>query len=551
MIALVGRRVERRTLLAGAAGRARPAPRGPGGHRQVAAGARGRRRGGPTGHVVEGSAAVTDAARCSATTSRPRVLRGGFAAASFVDGPLHRRDAPGLLLHLEEANRLPPDTLNLLLGPLGERRIVVPRVGPGHRGARVLPSSPRSTTTTRAAPARSAGRSASGWCGCGWTHQRARDERTHRGPRTTLPARPRGWLASGGGRHAGHPRPPRPAPRRLGARRRSTCCSWPARSPSWRTPTCTSRDARTLDVVLRAALVALSGRVAVRESCGRSAEDVIREMWEDGARLRPPRRRRARRPPPPALGRRPAGSRPARTPDGASTRPDHGADGGRAARRARAGRSAAARAVRSRRRSDGRRIRRRTPLPSTTALTDAGARRPRRDRHGLPSGASAGAHHRRRLAGTDPRLVHRLAVQVIVQRARLAARGRRGSGRLRSARFRFQSDDLDLDRSVEEIAANPYPGHEDFWVQERSAGRRAVVLMVDVSGSMRGAPLVRAALAAASAVGGRRAGRPRDRAVLEPHRWSSRRWTTRGRWCASSRTCSPSDRRGSPTSPSA
>jgi Mg-chelatase subunit ChlD len=95
--------------------------------------------------------------------------------------------------------------------------------------------------------------------------------------------------------------------------------------------------------------------------------------------------------------------------------------------------------------------------------------------------------------------VHRLAVQVIVQRARLTARGKRGSGRLRSARFRFQSDDLDLDRSVAELAANPFPGHEDFWVRERSAGRRAVVLMLDVSGSMRGAPLVRAALAAASA----------------------------------------------------
>lgn len=56
-----------------------------------------------------------------------------------------------------------------------------------------------------------------------------------------------------------------------------------------------------------------------------------------------------------------------------------------------------------------------------------------------------------------------------------------------------------MDRSLEGIAANPYPSHEDFWVQERSPGRRGIVLMLDVSGSMRGAPLIRAALAAASA----------------------------------------------------
>jgi Mg-chelatase subunit ChlD len=255
-------------------------------------------------------------------------------------------------------------------------------------------------------------------------------------------------------------------------------------------------DGRMPEAVLRACLVALSGRVTVRESCGRSAEDVIRELWEDETLLRV-----AASPgptptlaPPSVVARRGHRAVPAAAAVDVFTPSVGATDGQQTMPTGAAG--AVRRALSDHDESGGS-----TPAAQHTvaALTDQELD----DLAEIATEAPARSAHRRRrqqLAGTDPRLVHRLAVQIIVQRARRSARGARGSGRLRSARFRFQSDDLDLDRSIEELMGNPFPGHEDFWVQERAVGRRGVVLMVDVSGSMRGAPLVRAALTAASAM---------------------------------------------------
>src|SRR4029078_8390910 len=78
--------------------------------------------------VVEGSAAVTGAALlCHHEPAA--VPRAGFSAAGYVDGPLISAMRQGRLLHLEEANRLPPDTLHGLLAPLRERRRVVTHLG--------------------------------------------------------------------------------------------------------------------------------------------------------------------------------------------------------------------------------------------------------------------------------------------------------------------------------------------------------------------------------------------------------------------------------------
>jgi Mg-chelatase subunit ChlD len=244
-------------------------------------------------------------------------------------------------------------------------------------------------------------------------------------------------------------------------------------------------------------MVALSGRVTVRDPSARTAEDVIREVWEDAMVLRVARQAdpTATAAPNPIVRR--GGPRRAAPVAGvaetaAAPAPDRVAD--------QCGDTVAGPAG-SVRPSGGDRTGSAGPVPSTSfegTLNDE-ALHDLAEIAAVGRGRAARRGHRRRLAGTDPQLAHRLAVQIIVRRARFTARGRRGNGRLRSARFRFQSDDLDLDRSVEELVANPFPGHDDFWVRERAAGRRAVVLMLDVSGSMRGAPLIRAALAAASA----------------------------------------------------
>ncbi|MFE6509444.1 VWA domain-containing protein [Nocardioides sp. NPDC057767] len=52
--------------------------------------------------------------------------------------------------------------------------------------------------------------------------------------------------------------------------------------------------------------------------------------------------------------------------------------------------------------------------------------------------------------------------------------------------YAFRSDDVDLDRTLEVLTAKPDADHTDVIVRERSRTPEAVVLLVDVSGSMRG-----------------------------------------------------------------
>ena len=95
------------------------------------------------------------------------------------------------------------------------------------------------------------------------------------------------------------------------------------------------------------------------------------------------------------------------------------------------------------------------------------------------------------------RIAHRLSVR---PRSRDRATSR-GSGRLYSVPYRYGSDDIDLDRTLEVLTERPVPEDTDVVVRERMRSRRAVVLMVDVSGSMRGEK-VRIAAATVGALAG-------------------------------------------------
>jgi MoxR-like ATPase len=57
------------------------------------------------------------------------VLREGYTADNFTDGPLLEAMRSGGFLYIEEFNRAPEDTLNTLLTAMADRRIAVPRVG--------------------------------------------------------------------------------------------------------------------------------------------------------------------------------------------------------------------------------------------------------------------------------------------------------------------------------------------------------------------------------------------------------------------------------------
>ncbi|ODU07609.1 MAG: hypothetical protein ABS81_00430 [Pseudonocardia sp. SCN 72-86] len=92
-------------------------------------------------------------------------------------------------------------------------------------------------------------------------------------------------------------------------------------------------------------------------------------------------------------------------------------------------------------------------------------------------------------AQPDPAVVsmaHAIARRLSVRRRPRDTRAERGSGALVSMPYAYRSDDIDLDRTIEMLAERPVPEDTDVIVRERTSSRRAAVLIVDVSGSMRG-----------------------------------------------------------------
>jgi Mg-chelatase subunit ChlD len=89
----------------------------------------------------------------------------------------------------------------------------------------------------------------------------------------------------------------------------------------------------------------------------------------------------------------------------------------------------------------------------------------------------------------DPETLRRareIAARLAVPRPRRDRTARRGRGEIASVPYRGGSDDIDLDRTLEQLTEHPVPEDEDIIVRERVTTSRSVVLLVDLSGSMRG-----------------------------------------------------------------
>jgi Mg-chelatase subunit ChlD len=102
----------------------------------------------------------------------------------------------------------------------------------------------------------------------------------------------------------------------------------------------------------------------------------------------------------------------------------------------------------------------------------------------------------------DPETLRRareIAARLAVPRPRTDRTARRGIGEVASVPYRGGSDEIDMDRTLEQLAEHPVPEDEDIVVRERVTTIRSVVLLVDISGSMRG-ERVRTAAAAVGAL---------------------------------------------------
>jgi len=218
---------------------------------------------------VEGNAELTPS-RLVGHFDPALVLSEGYSEEVFVDGPLVAALRNGALLYVEELNRVPEETLNTLITVMSERELHVPRLGrvaaaPGFR--LVAAMNPFDAVGT----ARISSAVYDRTCRVAVGYQDAADEARVVVASTGVPAGP--WLH----RVVELVRSTRShADIRVGSSVRGAIdLVLVAASLSEFRGAQAGDPAATLD----AAVVALSGRIRLREGCGRSAEDVVRELF--------------------------------------------------------------------------------------------------------------------------------------------------------------------------------------------------------------------------------------------------------------------------------
>ncbi|MEO6880567.1 MAG: MoxR family ATPase [Mycobacteriaceae bacterium] len=219
---------------------------------------------------VEGNAELTPA-RLVGHFDPAQLLEAGYNAATFVDGPLVQALRAGALLYVEEVNRVPEETLNVLITVMSEAELHVPRLGrvvaePGFR--LVAAMNPFDAVGTARISAAVYDRV----CRITMGYQSADDEAAIVAQQAQeVPAAWRAQVVQLIRSSRSHP------DIRVGSSVRGAIdlvrlvgALAPRRNTDvqhWRTG-------------LDAALVALSGRVRLHESCRRSPEEVVRELYE-------------------------------------------------------------------------------------------------------------------------------------------------------------------------------------------------------------------------------------------------------------------------------
>ncbi|WP_117000292.1 AAA family ATPase [Desertimonas flava] len=220
---------------------------------------------------VEGNAELTPA-RLVGHFDPSRVLADGYDPDVFVAGPLVEALSDGSLLYIEELNRIPEETLNVLITVMSERSLHVPRYGevaaaPGFR--LVAAMNPFDVVGT----GRISGAMYDRVCRVRVDYQTAADEAAI--VTRDAPELDAAWVA----RVVEVVRRTRSHPDlTVGSSVRGALDTAAVVSSLLRLRGQTLAEAGE-STGLDAALVALSGRVRVRDGSTRRAEDVIAELW--------------------------------------------------------------------------------------------------------------------------------------------------------------------------------------------------------------------------------------------------------------------------------
>ena len=234
---------------------------------------------------VEGNAELTPA-RLAGQFDPSRVISEGYVPDVFVDGPLVEALREGSLLYVEELNRVPEETVNLLITVMSEGELNIPRIGrvAAADGFRIVAAmNPFDNIGT----SRVAGAIYDRICRITMDYQTAVDEENIVEQRA---GEADGQLLS---RAVTITRLTREHPEiRVGSSVRGAIDQVEV---ARRLAAIRGTSSDDLDVGLDAALVALSGRIRLHEGGDRTPEDVIRELWamvvrsgDDDADPKPP-----------------------------------------------------------------------------------------------------------------------------------------------------------------------------------------------------------------------------------------------------------------------
>ena len=219
---------------------------------------------------VEGNAELTPS-RLIGHFDPSQVLTDGYGPTTFVDGPLVQALRAGALLYLEEINRVPEETLNVLITVMSEAELTVPRLGrvAGEPGfALVAAMNPYDAVGTARISAAVYDRV----CRLAMGYQDADAEAAITGLRAPeVPDRWREQVVDLVRRSRDHPDV------RVGSSVRGAIDLVRLAATLAEGRGVAVTDWRT---GLDAALVALSGRVRLHESCPRPSEAVVQELYE-------------------------------------------------------------------------------------------------------------------------------------------------------------------------------------------------------------------------------------------------------------------------------
>lgn len=224
---------------------------------------------------VEGNAELTPA-RLVGHFDPARVLTDGYDPDVFVDGPLLSAMREGALLYVEEINRIPEETLNVLITVMSEREVHVPRLGriAAADGFRLVAAmNPFDAIGT----ARISGAVYDRVCRLSVSYQSAAEEADIVGRSLTAetPGPSPDWIAKAVTvvrRTRVHP------DLRVGSSVRGAI---DASAVAASLAQLRGTDPEDPAVGLDAAIVALSGRVRVREGITRTSEDIVAELWRE------------------------------------------------------------------------------------------------------------------------------------------------------------------------------------------------------------------------------------------------------------------------------